>query len=65
MGLKKTLKGLSRAIPVVLVNAPAIVEVVRQVRDALKKPAPAGEPGQAAANVAAPASTAAPGAPAR
>ena len=41
MGLKKTLKKLGKAIPVIVANAPAIADAVRQVREALKKPAPA------------------------
>jgi hypothetical protein len=51
MGLKKTLRKIGRALPVVAANAPAIAEVVRQVQEALKKPKPV----QPAADAPAPA----------
>ena len=42
MGLKKTLKGLAKALPVIIAYAPAVIDAVRQVRKAVKaaKPAP-------------------------
>ena len=46
MGLKRTLKRIGKAIPVIIANAPALAAAVRQVKEALKqsepvKPAPA------------------------
>jgi hypothetical protein len=38
MGLKKTLKRISKAIPVIIANAPALADAVRQVKEALQKP---------------------------
>ena len=43
MGLKKTLKGLAKALPVILAYAPAVVDAARQVSKAVKKPKPAPE----------------------
>ena len=40
MGLMKALKVFGKAVPVIIANGPAIAEAVRQIREALKKPAP-------------------------
>ena len=46
MGLKKTLKRIGKAIPVIIANAPALADAVRQVKEALQKPkAPQPAPG--------------------
>jgi hypothetical protein len=41
MELIKVLKMLGKALPVIIANGPVIVEAVRQIKEALKKPAPA------------------------
>ena len=40
MGLMNTLKLLGKALPVIIANAPAIAEAVRQIRQATRKPKP-------------------------
>ena len=54
MGLKKTLKRAGKAIPVIVAYAPAVADLVRQVKRALKKP----EAPQPAPDTAAPAAPA-------
>jgi hypothetical protein len=44
LGLKSTLKRLARAVPVILANAPAIAEMVREVTRALREPKVEAEP---------------------
>jgi hypothetical protein len=39
MEMMKVLKLLGKALPVIIANAPVIAEAVRQIREALKKPA--------------------------
>ena len=38
MALSSALKGIGKAIPVIVAYAPTIAEIVRQLRAALKKP---------------------------
>ncbi|HEX8585566.1 MAG TPA: hypothetical protein VGB65_11810 [Allosphingosinicella sp.] len=40
MGLRIALKWLVKAVPVVVANGPTIVDMVRQIRAALKTPKP-------------------------
>ena len=40
MGLKKTLSRLAKAIPVIIAYAPLVVDGVRQLKKAVKKPKP-------------------------
>ena len=47
MGLEKTLKRLARAIPVIIAYVPLVVDGVRQVKKAVRKPRPAPETPQA------------------
>ena len=48
MSLKKLLKALRRALPVIVANAPAVIDAARQVKRALKRPPPqAPETGEA------------------
>ena len=56
MSIASLLKRLTQALPVILANAPVVVEVVKQVRQALKKPKPPegdGEPAPARERLAA------------
>ena len=39
MEMVKLLKLLGKALPVIIANGPVIVETVRQIREALRKPA--------------------------
>ena len=39
MSLKSVLKGLSRAAPIIIANAPAVIAAAKEVKRALKKPA--------------------------
>lgn len=41
MGLINVLRLFGKALPVIIANGPTIVEAVRQIKEALKKPAPA------------------------
>jgi hypothetical protein len=38
MGLSLTFKQLAKALPVILANAPAIIDTVRTIRRAVSKP---------------------------
>jgi hypothetical protein len=40
MALSSALKGIGKAIPVIVAYAPTIAEIIRQLRAALKKPKP-------------------------
>ncbi len=40
MGLKMTLARLAKAIPVIVAYAPLVIDAGRQVKKAVKKPAP-------------------------
>ena len=40
MSIESVLKTLMRAAPVIVANAPAVIDAARQVRKALKKPKP-------------------------
>jgi hypothetical protein len=55
MGLKTILRGVGKAIPVIVTYLPVIAGAVRQVKEALKPPQPA----QPAADAPAPAAPAA------
>jgi hypothetical protein len=44
MGLKKTLRSLAKAVPVIVAYTPLVVDGVRQVKKAVKKPAPETPP---------------------
>ncbi len=52
MGLASTLKRLGKALPVILANAPAIVDTVREVRRAVRKPKEEPRPAASEANPA-------------
>jgi hypothetical protein len=41
MGLKKTVKRIGKALPVIIAYAPVVADAVRQVKEALKTPKPA------------------------
>ncbi|HEY7810064.1 MAG TPA: hypothetical protein VIA98_06765 [Allosphingosinicella sp.] len=44
MGLKSTIGAVAKVLPVIIAYAPALADLVRQVKEALKKPkAPVGQ----------------------